>query len=134
MHDLTLAILDPETLIETSVNSYLFTCPVCDRQARYTYSFDDKIEVYCNGEDFGTKVAVGDLILEVREAEYLVMADEGKLKDTPLDVLEKLEAIGILTIETEDAETTDENGDPVTTQSTIGLLTPLGLSVLEELK
>ena len=54
MHNLTQTTLDETTLIQTSVDSYIFTCPVCKKQARYAYSFEDKIEVFCNGEDFGT--------------------------------------------------------------------------------
>jgi len=134
MHDLTQTILDENTKITTSKDSYVFTCPACDKQARYAYSFDDKEEVFCNGEDFSTKVPAGGIVLEVRDATYLLASDQGKLKDASMDVLEQLEAIDILTIETEDTETTDENGDPITVQATVGLLTEFGLSVLEELK
>jgi len=115
MHELTQTTLDETTLIQTSVDSYIFTCPVCLKEARYAYSFEDKIEVFCNGEDFGTKIPVSDVVLEISEADCLVQ--NTALDEVPPVVIEGLEEKGLI-------EVTENEYVP----------TEKGLSVTEELK
>jgi len=115
MHELTQTTLDENTLIQTSVDSYIFTCPVCLKEARYAYSFNDKIEVFCNGEDFGTKIPVSDVVLEISEAYCLVQ--NTALEEVPPVVIEGLEEKGLI-------EVTENEYVP----------TEKGLSVTEELK
>ncbi len=71
MHDLTQTIIDENTLEITSVNSYIFTCPICNKQARYAYSFNDNIEVFCDGQDFGTKMLVNNVVFEISNALFM---------------------------------------------------------------
>lgn len=103
MHVLTQTTLDESTLIKTSRDSYIFTCPLCDLQRRYAYSFDDKIEVFCNGEDFGTKFLIDGEIIEERDfydlKEIFVdgdAVDPTLLKAEHLERIEELKSAGLV--------------------------------------
>lgn len=93
MHDLTQTTIDTDTKITTSVDSYEFTCPVCDKQARYAYSFNDNIEVFCNGVDFGTKVKLGDLVMEISTELFFKENDQ-----TRIDIPQELIDLGLVEI------------------------------------
>lgn len=134
MHDLTKTIIDENTLVKTSVDSYLFTCPVCNEVQRYSYNFNDNVEVFCNGEDFGTKVLINDVILEVREFDYFKNDYNSKFKETPTDIIENLTSKGLITVEEQSKETFDEEGNSIITTENLGLLTAKGLTIIEELK
>lgn len=99
-HALVQTEIDLNTKIETSVDSYIFTCPDCNKQARYAYSFNDKQEVYCNGQDFGTKLDLEGGIVELAEAEYLkdiFITDKFKDEtDFEAGVLANLESAGLV--------------------------------------
>lgn len=100
MHELTQTTIDETTLIQTSVDSYIFTCPDCNKQARYGYSFADKQEVYCNGQDFGTKLDLQGGVVELADAEYLkdvFITDKFKDEvDFEAGVLIHLESAGLV--------------------------------------
>ncbi len=70
MHDLIETIKDETTLLTTSVDSYVYECPTCSKRWRYADP-PDMQKVFCNGADFGTKVQLENLILEVGEAMYI---------------------------------------------------------------
>lgn len=95
MHDLTQTTPDIATKITTSTDSYIFTCPVCDGQARYAYSFDDAIEVFCDGQDFGTKAVVDGVVLEVLEASYLRICKDD-VQSIPQDIALSLQSKGFI--------------------------------------
>lgn len=99
-HELVQTQIDLNTKIETSVDSYIFTCPDCNKQARYGYSFDNKQEVYCNGEDFGTKLDLQGGVVELIDAEYLkdiFITDKFKDEvDFEAGVLTQLELAGLV--------------------------------------
>lgn len=99
-HELVQTQIDLNTKIETSVDSYIFTCPDCNKQARYGYSFTDKQEVYCNGEDFGTKLDLQGGVVELIDAEYLkdiFITDKFKDEvDFEAGVLAQLELAGLV--------------------------------------
>jgi hypothetical protein len=79
MHDLTQTIIDIDTKEVTSVDSYDFTCPVCNEVRRYAYNFNDNIEVFCNGVDFGTKVKLGDLVMEISSEMFFKENDQTRI-------------------------------------------------------
>ena len=99
-HALVQTEIDLNTKIETSVDSYIFTCPDCSKQARYAYSFNDKQEVYCNGQDFGTKLDLEGGVVELADAEYLkdiFITDKFKDEvDFEAGVLTHLESAGLV--------------------------------------
>lgn len=70
-HDLIQVLPDLNTLISTSVESYIFTCTQCNKQERYAYSNQDNIEVFCDGVDFGTKVKIGGVVIEIFDVNFM---------------------------------------------------------------
>lgn len=87
MHDLTQTIIDETTIEVTSVDSYNFTCPVCNEVRRYAYSFNDNIEVFCNGVDFGTKFKLGDLVMEISSELFFRENDQTRI-DPPQELID----------------------------------------------
>lgn len=116
MHDLTQTIIDETTLITTSVDSYEFTCPMCDKQARYAYSFNNKIEVFCNGQDFGTKIKLTNIILEESSAFFIKenFTDDVPVIDVPQELIDlslvELTDVGYILTETGKQVTEELNG------------------------
>lgn len=86
-HTLTAATPDLTTLLTTDRDSYVYTCPVCDLSARYAIPTAPEV-IYCDGLDFGTKIPVGENLLEVSD----VLAIKQNFStndtiDTPIDTL-----------------------------------------------
>jgi hypothetical protein len=109
MHDLTQTIIDETTKITTSTDSYIFTCPVCAKQARYSYSFENKVEVFCDGNDLGTKVVVDDLIIEEIDAHNIQYFSTELVENTDPEEISKLESLGLIQ-PTEDTFVLTEDG------------------------
>lgn len=68
-------------MIRTSVDSYIFVCPKCLKKARYAYSFDEKIEVFCNGFDFGTKAVIDGQVMEISDVQIMAETNDNSLAE-----------------------------------------------------
>lgn len=54
-HESVECILNPSTKLQTSVISYLYTCPSCGEQRRYAYPSSGET-VFCDGLDWRTDI------------------------------------------------------------------------------
>ena len=62
-HNLTEAILQSGTLVSSSEDSYIYKCPMCDKENRYAEPIG-LVSIFCNGDDFGTKIRIGSDTIE----------------------------------------------------------------------
>ncbi len=110
-HELTITEPNLKTELVTSVTSYMYVCPICKEQRRYAIPPKGQ-EVFCNGLDFGTKVPLKDLILEVGEAEYIkevFVTWNGATPDSDkLYITDKLDDLGFLSLVKDGYELTEK--------------------------
>lgn len=90
-HNLTKCILDTDTRITTSTESYIYECPTCEKQQRFAFPTDGSA-VFCNGDDLGTRIEAAGEILEVSQAIWLAEKFNTSLSASSDDL--GLEALG----------------------------------------
>jgi hypothetical protein len=137
MHELTETIKNDETLVITSTNSYIYECPICGKKWRYAVPIKGQ-KIFCNGEDFGTKIEVNNLIFEINDIEYLKNVTCDKCYDIVatednINIINNLWNLGVVkqTNETNETNETDETDE--TDEYNEYIVTDLGKIVLEEL-
>lgn len=125
MHNLIQTNIDKNTLIETSVNSYEFTCSICNKQQRFAEPSGKEV-VFCDGNDMGTKVFVADMFIECSQADFILQAFATD-KNTEYDPYDLL-SIGLL--ETSEYTITVEEQEIIVNGFK---LSELGKQVMQEL-
>lgn len=125
MHDLTITTKNETTLVETSMNSYIYTCPICDKQQRFAEPYGKEV-VFCDGNDMGTKVFVANMFIECSQANFILQTfttDQNTEYD-PYDLL----SVGLLEVS---EYTKIENEQEITVNGF--KLSELGIQVMQEL-